>query len=296
MGGRRRHGANLSPVPSGRPRGERLEPTGQTGQPGSVRLRLFLLMTAVLVATAGATAAVDEQLSRRSGEDQTIGGGTDVSAGSTSSTQAPAAEIVITGSATGGHLDGAEIEPATIATPLTLTAERGFGNGAEITAVDVDGLPSAIVWDGGRPFALASGGALILGRVRIDLASGELHLGLAGATHRFEPGTYTVDTPVAVGSTGVGRALEAVTFEAGVASLLEANGDTSLTLAADGAVRASGGGPLHLEGAFTLVEGSTTRSVSSIETTAGDYDLSLTPAPDGRWTIRAAVRGRVVAT
>src|SRR3546814_4983759 len=59
-------------------------------------------------------------------------------------------------------LTGAVLQPREVPTPLTVQSQRGFGNGGQITSVEVEGRASTISWDGGRPLVLSSGGPLVV--------------------------------------------------------------------------------------------------------------------------------------
>jgi len=201
----------------------------------------------------------------------------------------------VTGTVTAMHLEGAVLDPRELATPFIVVSDRGGGNGGEITGVRVDGSPVSIVWDGGRPFVLASGGAMQLDPVVADLPPEGLRLALGGTTHRFTPGTYQLDTPVAVGARGVAGARDAVTFEADVRSTFEASGDAALFLDARQPRRLLGPGTVHLEGALQVVDASGTRTAAVVDAAAGAFDITLTPVGAGGWTITATLQGETTA-
>ena len=194
------------------------------------------------------------------------------------------------------HLEGAVLEPRAVATPLTIVADRGLGNGGELTGVLVEGRPASVVWDGGRPFVLASGGALVLDPVVVDLVPEGLRLALAGARHGFTPGTYRLDTPVAVGTTGVAAARDSVTFEAADSSTFEGAGDAALVLGPDRARRLLGPGRLRVEGSFEVTDARGTRAVSTVDGADVAFDLTLTPLEGGGWTVRGTVQGVTTET
>jgi len=256
-------------------------------------------MTAILIATIGVTVVINDRLDARSGDAgdaQVIGSGggpITSSTSPTSTTEPSSVKVTVTGSVTVTHVEETKLDPAVVPTPLTITADRGFGNGAELTAVDVGGARSTIVWDGGRPFVLSSGGALVLGPSTFDLVPEGIRVGLGGGTHHFTPGTYHLDTPVAVGSRGVARSLEAVTFDTYTGSTLTATGDAALLLAPTGARRFVGEGTVHLEGALTVTAGSSTRPVTAVDAKAGHAEITLTRAADGGWRIAATLEGEV---
>jgi len=217
-----------------------------------------------------------------------------------SSGQEPAAEgtttvvpgpgqVRVRGTVTSLHLEGAVPEPREIALPLTMTAERGFGNGGELTDVLVDGRPSTIVWDGGRPFVLATGTAFIPDPTVADLVPDGLRLALGGVTHRFAPGTYRLDTPVAVGSSGVATPRDSVTFEATTSSRFEARGNANLVLGREQARRLVGPGRVELAGSLELTDATGTRTTAALTVDRAAFDLTLTPTADGGWSIAGVV-------
>jgi hypothetical protein len=267
-----------------------------------VRLRWFLMMTAILVATVGLTVVISEGLDAGGeGGDQVVAGpdGTTAPGEQTTTTRVdtvPAdGQTTVRGTVTAVHLEGAVLEPRPVPTPLTVVSDRGFGNGGEITGASVDGADKTIVWDGGRPFVLSAGGALVLDPVTVDLAPEGLRLGLSGAAHAFQQGTYQLDTPVAVGATGVAEARDAVTFEASTTTLFEPRGDAALHLPATAARRLLGPGTVVLEGALEATDATGTRTVARIEMPMGAFDLTLTPSPGG-WTVVATLEGETTAT
>jgi len=195
-----------------------------------------------------------------------------------------AGQVRVNGTITALHLEGALPEPRLVSTPLTLVSERGFGNGGEVTGVQISGRDSEVVWDGGRPFLLSSGPGLELDPVEVDLVPEGLRLALGGGIHAFAPGEYRLNTPVAVGSAGIATAQDAVTFEAGTDALLAASGDTALVLGPTGPHRLVGPGLVHLEGDLTILDEDGTSRVTSLDLADGVFDLVLTPTPTG-WTV-----------
>ena len=88
--------------------------------------------------------------------------------------------------------------PGRVPTPLTLTATPGSATAPSSPGSTWRASPSVIVWNGGRPFVLASGPGVTLDPVVADLAP------TASAWPRQRrpqavPGAYQLNTPVAVG-------------------------------------------------------------------------------------------------
>src|SRR3546814_2676291 len=131
-------------------------------------------------------------------------------------------------------LTGAVLQPREVPTPLTVQSQRGFGNGGQITSVEVEGRASTISWDGGRPLVLSSGGPLVVDPSDVALVGDGMLLVLGGGAHALTPGPYQLDTPVAVGTEGIATPRDSVAFTAVEGTLLEARGDASIILG-DGA-------------------------------------------------------------
>ncbi len=268
----------------------------------AVRLRWFLTMTTILAATAAVTVLASEGIGRLGGgdgDDQVIRPPDATVA--TSTTPSTTADRVatgateVTGVVTAMHLELAVPEPRTVAAPFTITAERGFGNGGTVTGARVDGTPATIEWDAGRPFVVSRGAALVLDPVRVDLTPEGIRLNLADAVHRFESGTYHLDTPVAVGSSGVASPRESVVFDADDATRFELRGDAALLLPGRGARRLRGPGTLHLEGTLELRDRSGTRAVTRLDASEGPFEVTLTPVDAGGWRLDARVGGEITA-
>lgn len=269
-----------------------------------MRLRWFLTMTTILAATAGLTVLVSAQLDARSdGGDQVVSG--TVGPGSTTTTTAaspadpggvPPGQVRVTGTVTAVHVEGAVLDPREVATPLTVISERGFGNGASLYGVRVDGAEVSVEWDGGRPFVLAGDGALVLDPVTVDLVPEGLRVALGDAVHALTAGAYQLDTPVAVGREGVATARDALSFEATAGTTLEPRGDAALILGPTGPRRLLGPGTVHLEGALERTDGAGRRAVRSLDAAEGAFEITLAPASEGGWTITAVLQGRTTST
>jgi hypothetical protein len=267
----------------------------------TVRLRWFLTMTTILAAAAALTVLISNGLDRGSSSEDQVVATSGTSSSTTSSTPttvtgvSSAAATRVSGTVTTLRLEGAVLEPRQVATPLTVTAERGFGNGGRMAGVTVDGSHATIEWDAGRPFVLSSGGALVLDPVTVELVPEGLRLDLAGAVHTFTDGTYHLDTPVAVGSSGVAGARESVDFEATGGSTFEPRGNAALVLGSAKPQHLLGPGIVHLEGTLELTDASGSRAVTRLDAAEGSFDLILTPTASGGWTVEGLVAGDVTA-
>ena len=260
-------------------------------------------MTTILAAAAALTVlafvAVERLGDGGDAGDQVVGGPSDLTATTaprpTTPPEVPAGAARVSGTVTGLHLELAVPEPRTVDSPFTITANRGFGNGGTITGVTVDGMVATVEWDAGRPFVISSGGALVVDPVRIDLTPEGIRLNLADGVHGFEPGTYHLDTPVAVGTSGVAMPRETLVFHATAESRFQPRGDAALFLDAQQVRHLVGPGVVHLEGTLELADASGTRAVASLDATEGPFEITLTPLDDGGWTIDARLGGGITA-
>lgn len=279
-------------------------PAPASGTVSAVRLRWFLTMTSILAAAAALTVLASVGLERLGddgddGGDQVVARPPDATATTTStvptSAEVPAGAAQVTGTVTAMHLELAVPAPREIPAPFTVIADRGFGNGGSVNGVLVDGTPATIEWDAGRPFVISSGAALVLDPVRMDLTPEGVRLNLADGVHAFTPGLYDLDTPVAVGTSGVASARETVTFEASAESRFEPRGDAALFLDASAPRRLDGPGVVHLEGTLEVTDASGRRMATRLDATEGPFELTITPLAGGGWTIDGRIGGGITA-
>jgi hypothetical protein len=272
-----------------------------------VRLRLFALLSLVVLAVVGATVVIYDRLEGfNAPSDQVVGppeegdsaeGDPALSDGVVDGGAEGDGEsgvLRIEGTVTAMLLEGARLDPQAVPTPLTLESERGFGNGGEITGVTVEGRESTIVWDGGRPFVLSSGPGLVPDPTTVELVDGGLRVGLGGGAHALEPGTYRLNTPVAVGTRGVATPRDSVTFVAGEDAQLEAEGDTALVLGAAEGQGFVGPGDVHLEGELLVDQAEGTQEATSLDLDGQPFELVLTAFEGGRWTVSGRVESHRV--
>ncbi len=258
-------------------------------------------MTTILAATAGLTVLVSQGFGRvQDGSDQVIRPPDAVLSTTTTDTSAssvmPTGAARVTGTITAMHLVGAVPDPREVRAPFTIVADRGFGNGATINGVTVEGTPATIEWDAGRPFVISSGGALVLDPVAMDLIPEGVRLVLADGVHGFTTGTYRLDTPVAVGTSGVAGARESVVFDASGSSRFEPRGDAALVLDGTEPRRLIGPGTVHLEGSLQIAAADGgPRAAGRLDVAEGAYELTITAVPGGGWAIDALLAGRITA-
>lgn len=254
-----------------------------------MRHHLLLALWSVLIAILGVTVVVADGLDRGgAGSDQIIGG-PDGTVGSTTTSPLVVVprpgQVHVSGTVTALRLDGAVLDPRTLSTPLIITASRGFGNGAELTDVTVDGQQSTIVWDGGRPFVLSGRGAIVPAPLRLDLVPSGLRLTLGGGTHGLVPGTYRLDTPVAVGTSGVATPRDIVVFDASTESLLDVRGDAAVVLGAGPPLHLLGPGRVELSGTLELTDATGAHEATSYSVEVAAFDLTLSADPGGEWRV-----------
>lgn len=266
-----------------------------------VRFRLFLAMYSVLLAVIGLTVVANDRLDAGSGgADQVVSPGPDTGASADGNGAAtvdrndPPTYLEVSGLLTEVHLEGAVMAPRVVDTPLTVVSERGLGNGGELTGVSVNGKPSSIVWDGGRPFLLSSGPGLVLDPVEVDLIDGEIRCRLGGGAHSVGPGTYQLDTPVAVGGSGIATPRDAVAFVATRTSRFEAHGDAALVLAAGAPHTFTGPGLVHLEGDLRIDHAQGAQMVRTLDLRSGAFELTFAPTEGGGWTVSGQVDSEIV--
>lgn len=248
-------------------------------------------MWAALLLAVGVTVVVKDRLDEGGGAgEQVVSGPNGSVTSSTTSTTEHAVrpgpgQVRVKGIVSSVHLEGAVLDPRRLSTPLTIVSDRGMGNGGELTGVLVDGKPSSIVWDGGRPFALSGGGGLIVGPAVVDLVPEGVRLTLGGSAHSIEAGSYRLDTPVAVGRSGIATPRDNVSFQATDRALFEARGDAGIVLGPGEAHRLLGPGSAQISGVLDLTDASGTRSGTTISLAKGAFDLTLTASSGSGWRI-----------
>ncbi|MEX2292372.1 MAG: hypothetical protein WD691_01190 [Acidimicrobiales bacterium] len=258
-----------------------------------MRRHAVLAMWTALVMVVAVTALVADRLDiGAAGSDQIIRG-PDGTAGSTTTVPPVVVpgpgQVRVSGTLSALRLGGAILDPRSVAMPVTMTASRGFGNGAEVTGVRVDGKRSTIVWDGGRPFELSGTGAVIPSASVVEIVPQGLRIMLGGGVHSLAAGTYRLDTPVAVGTSGIATPRDSVEFEASAESLLDVRGDASIILGAGPPVRLLGPGSIEMHGTFELTDASGMRDAESYLVDVAAFDLTIAGGTIGRWRITGLI-------
>src|SRR3954462_6294081 len=167
------------------------------------------LVALTAAATYGGYQAWDRSTHTRDDNGGVLAGGESSSTTATTPVSVPApGQVAVTGTLAGGHLGGRAM--GELPTPVPVPAsDRGTG-GATFTPVEVKGKTTSIDWQTGQPLPInGDGGGLELGPVVLDVGGGAITMLLDGV-HGFVPGTYSLNSSVAVGS----QAVDSVTFAA----------------------------------------------------------------------------------
>ena len=254
-----------------------------------MQLRWFLTLASIVLLVVAGTVVIHDKLDSSNDTSTTTIPGDDT----TVTTSGAPGAAQVTGKVTAVHLTGAVLDPRVLPAPFTMTATRGFGNGAQLPNVRVNGAVSNINWDAGRPFVLSAGAGIQMGPVNADLVSGGIRLLVGDTAEPFLPGTYQLDTPVAVGGASTTPTeKDAVTFTVrdGDGAQLQPTGDASIVLGPSSAVHLKGPGRVHLEGSFTVTVDGKRRSAKAVDLQVGPYDLVFTPGSGGTWFVAGEVQ------
>jgi hypothetical protein len=262
-------------------------------------MRWFLALSSAVVVVIGLTVVLHDRLDAGTGAgDQVVGDGSGAlpggDGGTTGADDTSSGNIEVSGKITSIHLERAVIDPQTVKTPLTISSDRGFGNGGELTGVSVGGKDSSVVWDGGRPFVLSSGPGIQLDPVTVDLADGKVRCTLGGSSSVVVAGSYQLDTPVAVGGTGIATPRDSVAFTAGPHAHFEAHGDAALLLGGDTPHTFTGPGLVQLVGDLVVNTEEGEQGATSLDLRSGPFELTLSPTSNGGWTVSGHVQSKVV--
>lgn len=204
-------------------------------------------------------------------------------------------QVRVTGTATGVTVEGATVER--IDTPLIVTG--GDGRGATLTDVEIDGVLTDIVWDGGRDLDLRAGGLAILpSRLDIYAAPTAVTLGFPDdVVHALAPGVYGLQTPVAIGSGGLAQAEDAVAFAATQESAIAFRGGATTSILPR-ELTFEAAGRVVVEGTLRVEQpAGTPADATRIELPEGRYRVTITPLADGSgYEVEALLQGDVQVT
>lgn len=178
-----------------------------------------------------------------------------------------------------------------IPTPFAVDVpERGRG-GATITAAIVDGQRAAIVWGAPSPLRVSgAGGALLPGRAVVH-AGVDLRWELDHAVHGFRPGTYRIDSPVAVGTSALATPRDSVEFVADDRTTLTTN-DGAFVSMSPRPIRLEGPGELAIEGELEVRTAAGTTTPAALGFGPGSYVVELLPVA-GAWGLELVATGPV---
>jgi hypothetical protein len=254
-----------------------------------VQLRWFLTLASIVLLVVAGTVVIHDKLS-----DDDTSTATTLPGDTTITTSGAPGAVQVAGKVTSVRLTGAVLDPRILGAPFTMTATRGFGNGAQLPNVRVNGAISNINWDGGRPFVLSSGPGIELDPITVDLTPDGLRLLVGDTAATFIAGTYQLDTPVAVGGASTTPTeKDAVTFDVrdGDGAQLQPTGDANIVLPPSrGPLHVKGPGRVHLEGSFTVTVDGKRHSAKSVDLRTGPYELVFTPSSGGSWVVSGEVQ------
>lgn len=269
---------------------------------GSAAL-FFLGGLAVVLVVAGVTFAVvqalglDEDDAVAAGDDPTV-----VDPGGPTPTTEPELvlaedQVEITGVAVGLTVEGSTLER--IETPLVVTVpEPGAGAGATLFDVEVDGLLSEVVWDGGRPFDLEGVGGIVPGSLNLFAAPTSITVGFVdGVANQFVPGSYGLETPIAVGRDGLAQAQGAVAFRATVESTVVFRGGARTSMLPR-ELQLEASGRVLIEGELEVRRADgVSASATIVELPAGAYRVEATPRRDATgYDVTILLQGDITVT
>lgn len=198
-------------------------------------------------------------------------------------------QAFVSGSAGKVSVDNAQGEP--IATPFTIEAvNRGEGR-ATIDKALVGGRRVTISWDGGTPLPVSGSGALDYGAVHLEVDGRGPVFALDGGGRKFQAGTYSLGTAVAVGTDGLGTPREGVTFTADDQTVLSTR--NNVVIRSDpGKLEIKGPGTLLIEGKLSVQYPKNKDSGSLVKFGEGPFTLTVEPAGD-RVNVSGILQGPV---
>ena len=259
---------------------------------------LFLIGLLVVAAVAGATFGVVKALGLD--EDDVDAGGPDVTVGDGGggTPESPEIELLedqveVTGTAVGITVEGAAFDR--IDTPFVVTTPARGQGGATLTDVEVDGQLTDVVWDAGQPFDLRGDGGIIPQAMNLFAAPAAITIGFPDErVNEIVPGSYGLETPVAIGRGGLARPQNAVAFEATAESTLVFRGGASTSIPPR-ELSLEAGGRVVVEGTLRVRRpDGTTADVAGVELVEGAYRVNATPRPDGTgYDVRVLLQGPV---
>lgn len=255
---------------------------------------LFALGLLAVAVVGGATAGIVVLLDLDDDDDV----GLTIPADGAAATDLQEGQVAVTGLAVGITVEGATLP--LIESPLVVTTPAaGGGAGATLADVEVDGQITDIVWDAGRPFNLIGAGLGIRARrLNIFAAPTAITVGLPdGDVHELEPGSYGLETPVAVGRGGLAVPQASVAFEASVESTIVFRGGATTSLLPR-VLELQASGRVLLQGELEVRRpDGTTLAATAVELPDGAFTVQCTPRPDGSgYDVDVILQGDVTVT
>jgi hypothetical protein len=243
---------------------------------------LFLVGLLVLVAVAGVTFGVGT-VAGIGDEETDVGEAVETTTPTSNPDLAPT-ESTVTGIATAIGVQGAVLAQEVVAAEV-LTPSAGLGAGARFESVLVDDEAAAITWDAGRPLTFAAATPLRIGPdLPFDLFA--IPAGIAigfvdGQAYPVVAGTYEITAPIAVTTTGLGRARESVTFSTAEGTTVAFTGSATTNIP-PGPLAVTGPGHVALQGTFEVHRADgTVQTATTVELPEGSFRLAFTPTADG---------------
>ena len=264
-------------------------------------MKYFAGLVAIVALVCGATVLIynkfESDVSTKgnstSGQDTGV-----VQAGNTTTfpTLVPAAtQVIVTGTITALHVEKGRTK---VPMPLTInTANRGEGAGATIAQVTVDDQPTDIEWDAGTPLNLdGPGGAIVTAACTIDVDPTNTTIDFGLDAHGFAPGTYTVSSPVAIGTGSLAKPADQATFVDTDTGSIVFRGDASAQFPTISLDVAGSDGKVDIKGDLDVLrpDGSQTK-YSAVSLPMGKFTISVLPA-GGKLNIHAVLEGDVTTT
>lgn len=191
-------------------------------------------------------------------------------------------------------VEGAVLGP--LGLPIEVTTDRaGLGSGASIEQAVIDGERSAIVWDAGRPLRVTGDApGMALAPVTLEVGPGGSRILLDRGVHGFVAGEYRIETPVAIGSAGLARPVDAVAFRADEQTTAEFTGGAVVTRPPM-ELRVEGPGQVVVEGRLELTTPTGTAPFDRIDFDEGPFEVVLTPVEGGH-LIDAIFQGPIIGS
>lgn len=252
--------------------------------------RVIAYIVALVVAVAGIAVGIRVVASNSSAFDRFKGGTPAATTTTTIPGPRPApGQIFVKGTLTKLTAEGAQ--SAAVPAPFTLSAtERGVGK-ATIENALVDGKRTSIVWSSGTPLPITgTGGSIELSGAKVEIdASGAATWTVDGSPRALKPGTYRAGAPVAVGTTGVGTARDAVAFTADARTMISAQGGVILKVNA-ARLELKGPGKVSGTGQLQVRDENSLKPAAGFQFGEGPYTVTLTPV-EGRVDLDAVLQG-----